>query len=120
MNLKLLKLAAVACVSAALLTVTACSSPGGTERSTAIETPDGAIVADTYTTTATVTAIDPTRRQLTLVAPNGHEERYKAGPGVINFNQIRVGDQVKAVLTEEVAVALGRAGAPIGTTGGFV
>jgi hypothetical protein len=117
MKTKLLKCAAMACVSAALFTITACSSPNGTEESTAIETADGAIVVDTFTTTATVTGIDAARRELTLVTPNGRRNRYKAGPEVVNFDQIRVGDQVKAVLTEEVTVALGKGAGPIGTSG---
>ena len=120
MKSKLLKRSALACVSAAVFTITACSSPSGTEESTAIETADGAIVVDTFTTTATVTGIDAARRELTLATPNGRRETYKAGPEVVNFGQIQVGDQVKAVLTEEAAVALGKGGAPIGTSGGGV
>jgi hypothetical protein len=117
MNTKLLKCTAAACMSAALLTITACSSPNGTEESTAIETADGAIVVDTFTTTATVTRIDAARREFTLATPNGHRAKYKAGPEVVNFDQIQVGDRVKAVLTEEVAVALGKGAGPIGTSG---
>jgi hypothetical protein len=120
MTTKLLKCAALACLPAALFTITACSSPRGTEETTAIETADGAIVVDTFTTTATVTGIDDARRELTLATPNGRRDTYKAGPEIVNFGQIRVGDQVKAVLTEEAAVAIGKAGAPIGTSGGAV
>ena len=117
MKTKLLTCAAVACVSAALFTTTACSSPRGTEKSTVIETADGTMAVDTFRTTATVTGIDAARRQLTLVTPDGHKANYKIGPGVRNFNQIRIGDQVNAVLTEEVAVALGQGGRPLGTSG---
>ena len=117
MKTKLLKCAALACLSGALFTMTACSSPNGTEESTAIETADGAIAVDTFTTMATVTGIDAARRELTLATSNGRREKYKAGPEVVNFDQIRVGDRVKAVLTEEVAVALGKGAGPIGTSG---
>jgi hypothetical protein len=120
MKTKLLNCATLACVFAALFTITACSSPGGTEESTAIETADGAIIVDTFTTTAMVTGIDAARRELTLVTPNRRREKYKAGPEVVNFDQIRIGDRVTAVLTEEVAVALGKGGAPIGTSGSGV
>ena len=120
MKTKLLNCAALACVVAALFTITACSSPRGTEESTVIETADGAIVVDTFTTTAMVTGIDAARRELTLMTPNGRRDKYKAGPEVVNFDQIRLGDRVKAVLTEEVAVTLGKGGAPIGTSGGGV
>ena len=117
MKTKLLKCAALACVSAALFSIAACASPNGTEESTVIETADGAIAVDTFTTTATVTGIDAARRELTLATPNGHRNKYKAGPEIVNFDQIRVGDQVKAVLSEEVAVALGKGAGPIGTSG---
>jgi hypothetical protein len=121
MKTKRLKFAALACVSAALFTITACSSrPRGTEETTAIETADGAIAVDTFTTTATVTGIDTARRELTLATQNGGREKYKAGPEVVNFDQIRIGDRVKAVLTEEVAVALGKGAGPIGTSGSGV
>jgi hypothetical protein len=117
MKTNLLKLAALVLVPAAMLTITSCSSNTGTERSTAIETPDGAIIVDTFTTTATVTGIDAPKRELTLWTPNGHKGTYKAGPEIANFSQIQIGDQVKALLTEGVAVSIGKGAAPIGTSG---
>jgi hypothetical protein len=117
MKTNVLKCAAVTCLFTALFAITACSSPGGTEESTAFETADGAMVVDTFTTTATVTGIDAARRELTLATPDGHRTKYTAGPDVVNFDQIQVGDRVKAVLTEEVAVALGKGAGPIGTSG---
>jgi len=119
MNTKL-NCAALAGVLATLFTVTACSSPNGTEETTAIETANGAIIVDTFTTMATVAGIDPARRELTLATPNGRRTTYEAGPAVVNFGEIQVGDRVKAVLTEEVAVALGKGGAPVGTSGADV
>ena len=75
MKTKLLKCAALACLSGALFTMTACSSPNGTEESTAIETADGAIAVDTFTTTATVTGIDADRRELNSLRPVQREAR---------------------------------------------
>ena len=113
--------AALACVSAALFTFTACSSrPGGTEETTAIETADGAIAVDTFTTTATVTGIDADRHELTLATQNGRREKYKAALDSSLQTAIRIGDRVTAVLTEEVAVTLGKGAGPIGTSGGGV
>jgi hypothetical protein len=94
-----------------MLAFTSCSTPEGTEQISAIETADGAIIVDSFTVTATVTGIDAPKRDVTLVTQNGRKTTYKAGPEVVNFAQIRVGDQVKAVLTEEVAVFIG-SGAP--------
>jgi hypothetical protein len=117
MKTHLLKLASLTLVPAAIVTVTSCSSYKGTEQTTEIETPDGAIIVDTFTTMATVYSLDDTRREIRLITPDGHRTSYKAGPEVVNFGQLRVGDQVKAVLTEEVAVAIGSGAAPIGTSG---
>src|SRR5262245_62696612 len=112
MKTKLLKCAGLTCVLPALFIVTACS-PRGTEESNVIDTADGSIIVDTFTTTATVTGIDADRRELTLAMQNGHRAKYQAGPEVVNFDQIHVGDRVKAVLTEQVAVVLGEGAGPI-------
>src|SRR5258705_13729086 len=101
MNMNQLKLAALAVVPAAMLTITGCSSPSGTEQTAVIDTADGAIIVDSFTTMATVTRIDADKRELTLVAPNGRKTTYKAGPAVVNFNQLQVGNRIQAVLTEE-------------------
>ncbi len=61
-------------------------------------------MVDTYQGTATVTAIDAAERKVTLVTPDGRKETFKAGPEVVNFPQIKVGDQVKATLTEALVV----------------
>ncbi len=77
----LLRLAALALAPAAMLTIAACSpSIKGTEDITVIETADGAIIVDTFTTTATVTGINADKREVMLVAPDGRRATYKAGP----------------------------------------
>jgi translation initiation factor IF-1 len=101
-----------ALLSASMLAFTSCSTPDGTQTVAAVETPDGAIIVDTFTVTATVTGIDAAKRDVTLVTPNGHKTTYKAGPEVVNFAQIQIGDQVKATLTEEVAVYIGKDAPP--------
>ena len=55
-----------------------------------------------------------------LVAPDGRRTTYKAGPDMLNFNQLQVGDQVTAVLTEEVAVSIGSGEATLPTGAGAV
>jgi hypothetical protein len=101
---------------AAMLALTSCSTkptePTGQQEITMIETKDGAAIIDTFTMTAKVTAIDATKRKLTLTTPDGKRATYKAGPDVINFNQIKIGDQVKAMVTEELAVFLRKDGTP--------
>ena len=93
MNTNLLKLAALTLMPAAVLTLTACSAGNGTEQATTIETADGAILVDTFTTSATIYGIDAARREIRLVTPDGHKTSYKAGPEVVNFGQLQIGSK---------------------------
>jgi translation elongation factor P/translation initiation factor 5A len=98
-------------VAALLINGTACSKGmSGDESMSVTQTPSGAIVTETYSTTATVTAIDAAKRKLTLQTPDGKKTTFKADPQMVNFPQIQVGDQVNAVVTEEVAIAVWRGG----------
>ena len=117
---KTIQWAGVSLLSAAMLAFTSCSTTDGTEEVDAIETPDGAIVVDTFTTSATVTAIDAAKRKVTLVFPSGSKTTYKAGPEVVNFAQLQVGDQVNATVTEEVAVFIGGGDPPSAMAGAAV
>ena len=78
---------------------------------TVIETPSGVAVVDSYTTTATVTSVDLAKRELELKLSDGRKKRYKASKEVVNLDRVRVGDQVRAVLVDEVAVTLIKGGA---------
>ena len=65
----IIKLTPLVCLSIALLALTSCSSsPKGKSDSAYIETHDGAAVVETFTTTATITAIDAPRHKVTLTA----------------------------------------------------
>ena len=112
MNKNIIKLITLALFPAAILTFTGCATKmEGVEETTVIETAGGAIIVDTFTTTATVTGIDAAKRKVTLVTPRGSKSTYIAGPEVVNFAQIGIGDQVTATVTEEVAIFIG-SGAP--------
>jgi len=63
---------------------------------------------------ATVTAIDPSTRTVTLKTEGGETVDVTAGSGVKNFDQIKVGDVVKATYTESIAFQV----APKGETPG--
>jgi hypothetical protein len=52
---------------------------------------------------ATVTAIDPATRMVTLKTEDGQTVDVQAGEAVKNFDQIKVGDVVKATYTESIA-----------------
>src|SRR5262245_39436310 len=105
------RLAACALLPAALFTCTSCSSMKGTEETTVFETPDGAMIVNTITVTATVTAIDSNKRSITLTQADKKNYTYKAGPN-LNLSRIQVGDQVTATVTEEAAVVLRKPGTP--------
>ena len=106
------KIATLALLAAAMLAFTSCSTmPERPAEADVIETKGGAIIVETFTTTATVTAIDASKRKVTLVSPDGAKTTYKAGPKV-NFGHVRIGDRVKATVTEEVAVFLRKDSAP--------
>jgi hypothetical protein len=66
----------------------------------------GGIVVQTLKLTATVAAIDKANRKVTLVSPEGIKQTVKVGPEAINFDQIRVGDQLKVMATEELVVQM--------------
>jgi hypothetical protein len=100
-------LALLVLAPAAILVFTSCSSTPEGEATSTVETETGVpggVWVDTYQETATVTAVDPATRKVTLVTPAGKKTVFKAGPQVVNFPQIRVGDQVKATLAEELVV----------------
>jgi hypothetical protein len=68
-------------------------------------TADGALV-QTLEFTAKVAAIDKASRKVTLVSAEGIKQIVEAGPEAINLDQIRVDDQLKVNVTEELIVRL--------------
>ena len=72
----------------------------------------GGVIVDTVTLTARVDAVNPETRKVTLVESNGKKTTITAGPEVVNFNQIRVGDELKATLQSELVVFMKERGAP--------
>jgi hypothetical protein len=68
-----------------------------------------ALAIDTVTATDTVKVVDYNSRTVTLESPNGTTETYHASPYMVNFDQIRVGDKVRATVTEALAVSVRKA-----------
>jgi len=73
---------------------------------------ESAIEVGAITATSKVTAVDAAKRTVTLTNEAGETNIYKLGKNVRNFDQIKVGDQVKATLLESVAVAVSKSSAP--------
>ena len=67
-------------------------------------------VAQTVEMTATITAIDKATRDITLKGPQGNEVTVTAGPEVKNFDNMKVGDQVKAKYVEALTLELKKGG----------
>jgi Cu/Ag efflux protein CusF len=75
-----------------------------------VEPARGAAAMEAATRTATVEAVDPDARVVTLKNADGEAHQIHLGEECINFDQIRVGDRVIATLAEEHAIAVGKPG----------
>ena len=62
------------------------------------------------TATATIKAIDPATRSITLRAENGDEDTFTVGPEVKRFDQLKVGDTIKATYYESLVFQLRKPG----------
>jgi len=87
-------------------------SPTGTAKAKTIPGAEAAIEVDAITATSKVTAVDSAKRTVTLTNEAGETNTYKLGKNVRNFDQIKVGDQVKATLLQSVAVVVSKSSAP--------
>jgi hypothetical protein len=72
-----------------------------------VEGTAGGVFVQTLEITAKVAAIDKANRKVTLVSEDGIKQVVKVGPEAINFDQIRVGDQLKVTASEELVVEMG-------------
>jgi Cu/Ag efflux protein CusF len=67
--------------------------------------------------TATIKAIDPATRSVTLRMENGDEDTFTVSPDVTRFNQLKVGDTIKAAYYESLVFQVRQPGAPAPTSG---
>lgn len=84
------------------------NAPDASDKQQAI----GAVAVDLATSTATVLAIDPEQRTVTLRTADGSEATFHAGKEIINFDQIKVGDEVKATRIDALALYARKPGVP--------
>jgi hypothetical protein len=63
----------------------------------------GEAVVSSQTVTATVTKINQTTREVTVKTADGQEHSFVAGDNVKNLAQVKKGDIITAVYTEEIA-----------------
>jgi Cu/Ag efflux protein CusF len=111
----LLKLSMLALLLATGLVLTGCSSTTQVNKTTTTafkKGVPGGTLTQTYQTAATVTAIDPATRQVTLAAPDGSRNTFTAGPKVV-LDQIKMGDEVKVTVARELVVYLNPNDVPV-------
>lgn len=112
MKNKIHKMMMLAMLATALLTFTSCSSTPesppavGTARITYAKGVPGGVLVQTMKIAATVAATDQAKRLATLQATDGKEFKVMIGREVANFDQIRVGDKVNAIVTQKVRITL--------------
>jgi hypothetical protein len=82
----------------------------------AMATKPGVVVADLTELTATVDAVDYSKRLVTLTGPQGNTVTVKAGPEVRNLDQVKVGDQLVVQHYESVALFVRKSGEPPAAT----
>ena len=116
MNANILKFSGLVLMSASLLTVVSCSSTNGkvTDEAKYEKGVPGGVYVQTYEAVATVTAIDPATRKITLRRENGNEATYTAPGEMVNFNQLHVGDRIKATVTGKAVVFMATDAPPQG------
>jgi hypothetical protein len=110
-----IRFATLALLFTTLCFLIACTSPplpGTAGSAVAIEEGvPGGVFVNTVEVWVEVTAVDTTKRKLTLLLSDGEKTTVKVGPEAVNFDQIGVGDFITATLTEETVVYLDEEGA---------
>jgi len=99
-------------ITAGFAVAVALISPAGAQTKAAVvgTAPGMAGAVQAVNITATITAVDKKTRDITLKGPQGNEVTFTAGPDVKNFDNLKVGDQVKADYTEALTLELKKGG----------
>jgi hypothetical protein len=110
MRLKLIQAAAAIAVAG----VAACAStppvPPPTVNTTSVQSPNKTETASLLSATARVVSVNYKKRSLRLRGPKGRSFVVDVSPDVINFPQIRAGDNVVVQYYESIAFTLGKPG----------
>jgi hypothetical protein len=120
----LVRILTASAASSLVLALAACGGPKveGTDTVEVAAAPGAAIVVETFSTSATVAAMDTKDRKFTLQFADGKKSTFKAPPEMVNYGQLNVGDRVDAVVTERAVIGLAKNGGPpsSGALGGAV
>jgi hypothetical protein len=104
-------LGALALLPPAMVTMSGCASTEGVEQEQVYTATNGFAVVDTFTYVATVTAIDASRRKVTVTTPDGHSATFKAAKNV-DLGSFKVGEQIGFQATEAMALVIRKDGRP--------
>ena len=85
------------------------AAPSAAADSSGRQAPGGAMTV-LATGTATVAAVDKEKRTVTLKDAQGREQTIHLGKQARNFDQIKVGDQIRATMIDRVAVGVAKGG----------
>lgn len=106
-------------VAVAILAACGGNKVEGTETAAVAAVPGGGAVAvETFTSSATVSALNTKDRKVTLEFADGKKTTFKASPDMVNYNQLQVGDKVNAVITEQAVIWLSKNGGPPSSAAG--
>ncbi|HEY1329314.1 MAG TPA: hypothetical protein VGI14_20440 [Casimicrobiaceae bacterium] len=98
-------------LAAGLAAAVLVATQANAQTNAAMESSPGRVAAaQTRTLEATITAIDPATREVTLKGAKGQEVTVVAAPEVQNFAQMKVGDRVEAQYLEALSVELKKGG----------
>jgi Cu/Ag efflux protein CusF len=66
--------------------------------------------SQTTRATATIQAIDTTRRAITLKTEKGEEDTFRVSPDMVRFNELKVGDKINFTYIESLVFAVRKPG----------
>jgi hypothetical protein len=114
MRTRILECAATMLIPAALLALTGCHTPPANPLATqsSPSLAGGRMIIQTSCEKAEVTEFVPSQSDVALRSSAGTTTRCKVAPEVENLGQIHVGEQVKATLSDAVAIYLVKNGPP--------
>jgi len=108
---RLIAIASLALLPAAIFTMAGCASTEGVEQEQVYQAANGFAVVDTFTYAATVKAIDTAKRKVTLTTPDGKSATFKVAKSV-DLSSFKVGEQIGFQATEAMALVVRKDGPP--------
>jgi len=81
------------------------------------QAPKPVVKQNKVTASVTIKAIDPATRSVTLRGENGDEDTFTVGPAVTRFDQLKVGDTIRATYYESLVFQVRKPGEPAAAGG---